>query len=155
MCCRFHWWAQWRSSTGGYRDTAHTMSQENVNVVRSFFRAWAAGNPDAAYDFFHPDVIMRMEGDWPEPGPYVGREAVMRWDAQFRDTWDSMTVQTVIHQLHTGDRVVGRYALHGEGRGPATNLEVTIIHTVREGKIRDVEFHWDHEEALAALGLAE
>ncbi|MEA2347851.1 MAG: SnoaL-like domain [Thermoleophilaceae bacterium] len=131
------------------------MSQENVEIVEHFFRVWGAGDIEDAYELFDPNVVMRMEGDWPEPGPYLGREAVMRWDAQFRETWDSVWVETLRDHRHAGDRVVARYALHGEGKGPASRLEVTIVHTIRRGMIREVEFFWDHAEALEAVGLSE
>ena len=54
------------------------MSQENVEVVRAGFEAWNAGDMDAFREMHDPDVILRTVEDWPEPGPYVGREAVMR-----------------------------------------------------------------------------
>jgi ketosteroid isomerase-like protein len=131
------------------------MGQENVEVVRRFFDAWNSGDLDKAYEACHPDMIMRMEGNWPEPGPYFGRDAVRRWDTEFRDTWDTVTTKPITQYLHTADRVVSRYALHGVGQGPASNIEVTMIHTLRQGKIREVEFHWDHDEALEAVGLSE
>ena len=54
------------------------MSQENVEVVRAAFEAWNAGDMDAFREMYDPDAIVRMLEDWPEPGPFVGREAVMR-----------------------------------------------------------------------------
>jgi ketosteroid isomerase-like protein len=52
------------------------MSQENVEVVRAVYSAWNAGDMDALRELYDPDVIMRMPEGWPEPGPYVGREAI-------------------------------------------------------------------------------
>jgi hypothetical protein len=40
-------------------------------------------------EHFDPNVIMRMPDGWPEPGPEVGREAVMRQLGQQRETWDA------------------------------------------------------------------
>jgi len=59
-------------------DTGRAMSQENVKVVRAAFEAWNAGDMDAFRELLAPDVISRSPDGWPEPGPYVGREAVMR-----------------------------------------------------------------------------
>ena len=36
-----------------------------------------------------PTSIVRTPEDWPEPGPFVGREAVMRQFEQLRETWDA------------------------------------------------------------------
>ena len=54
------------------------MSQENVEIVRAFFETWNAGDMDAFRELYDPDVIVRTVKDWPEPGPFVGREALMR-----------------------------------------------------------------------------
>jgi ketosteroid isomerase-like protein len=54
------------------------MSQENVEIVQSSGAAWNAGDMDAVRESLDPDVIWRAPEGWPEPGPYVGREAVMR-----------------------------------------------------------------------------
>ena len=63
------------------------MSQENVEVAKASFEAWNAGDMDALRELYHPDVIARPPEDWPEPGPFVGREAVMRQWEQLRETW--------------------------------------------------------------------
>jgi ketosteroid isomerase-like protein len=65
------------------------MLQENVEIVRAVYEAWNAGDMDALREMYDPDVIMRMPEGWPEPGPYVGREAVWREIEQLRDTWDA------------------------------------------------------------------
>ena len=57
--------------------------------MREAFEAWNAGDMDAVRDLLHPDVIMRMPEGWPEPGPYVGFDAVMREWRQLRETWDA------------------------------------------------------------------
>jgi ketosteroid isomerase-like protein len=54
------------------------MSRENVEVVRAAFDAWNAGDMDAFRQLFHSDAIVRAPTGWPEPGPFVGRDAVMR-----------------------------------------------------------------------------
>jgi ketosteroid isomerase-like protein len=54
------------------------MSQENVKVVRAQFEAWNKGDMDAYRELYDPDVMWRAAEGWPEPGPFVGREAVTR-----------------------------------------------------------------------------
>ena len=43
----------------------------------------------------------------------------------------------------------------GVGQGPESNIELTNVFTVRNGRILHQEFFWDHAEALQTLGLAE
>jgi ketosteroid isomerase-like protein len=131
------------------------MSQENVEVVQAFFDTWNAGDMDAVRELHDPDVIFRTVEDWPEPGPYVGREAVMRFMEQLREAWDADKVEAIGNMVDTADRVVVRLTWSGLGRGPDSAFEMTCIYTVREGRIRGHEFFWDHAKALKALGLSE
>jgi ketosteroid isomerase-like protein len=55
-----------------------------VEVVKAFFAAWNAGDMDAVRELYDPEVVMRAAEGWPEPGPFVGREAVMRQHEQQR-----------------------------------------------------------------------
>ncbi len=71
------------------------MSRENVEVVRAFFEAWNSGDMDAVRKTYDPDVIVRAGEGWPEPGPWVGRDAVMRqWKPQ-RGAWDANPVKVI------------------------------------------------------------
>ena len=53
------------------------MSRENVEIVKAAIAEWNAGDMDGLREVFDPDVIVRLPEGWPEPGPFVGREAVM------------------------------------------------------------------------------
>jgi ketosteroid isomerase-like protein len=131
------------------------MSEENVNVVRAAFDALNAGDMDALRERYDPDVIVRTVKNWPEPGPHVGREAAMRFFEQLRDTWDVATVVPVSDFIDSGDRVAVRYVWRGTGHGPEMNMELTLVFTMRKGKIVVQEFFWDHAEALEAAGLSD
>jgi uncharacterized protein len=131
------------------------MSQENVEIVRRGFEAWNAGDMDALREIFDPGIVWRAPEGWPEPGPYIGREAVMRQQEQLRGTWDSDSFQLISDFIDVGDRVAVRYIWRGVGQGPESNIELTGVFTVRKGTISHIEFFWDHAEALEALGLSE
>jgi ketosteroid isomerase-like protein len=131
------------------------MSQENVEIARGVFDAWKAGDMEAVRDLYDPDVIVRgLEGS-PEPGPFVGREAVMREWEQLRETWDADEVEPIGDFIDAADRVVVRQVWRGAGQGPGLNMEMTNVFMVRKGKIVYQEFFWDHAEALETLGLSE
>jgi ketosteroid isomerase-like protein len=129
------------------------MSRENMEVMRAAFEAWN-GDMDAFREMHDPDVIARSPEGWPEPGPFVGREAVIRQWEQMRETWDADALKP-IDFIDVGDRVVVRFVWRGAGRGPELNMEMTGVYTVREGKITVFEFFWDHSEALEAAGPDE
>ena len=131
------------------------MSEENVEVVRAYLQAWNARDMDAISDMHDPEAILRTADGWPEPGPYIGRQAVMRLLEQARETWDTDRIEQVGAFIHAADRVVARSIWHGRGRGPESRMEWTTVFTVRMGKIHGQEFFWDHAEALKTVGLAE
>ena len=131
------------------------MSQENVEAVRGVYATWNAGDMDAFCDLHDPDAIMRPPEGWPEPGPFVGREAVMREWGQIREAWNSDVVEPISDFIQAGDRVAVRHIWRVAGQGPEVNLEITNVLTVRKGKIIHQEFFRDHAQALDALELQE
>ena len=54
-----------------------------------------------------------------------------------------------------GDRVAVRTIWHGPGQGPELRQESTPIFTVCSGRIYQIEFFTDHDEAVRAMGLKE
>jgi ketosteroid isomerase-like protein len=113
---------------------------------------WNSRDEEAMRAGLHPDVILRTPEGWPEPGPYVGREAVLRQWRQFRETWDGDAMELVGDVVQVGDRVAARAIWRGAGRGPQQNLELTYHITIRDGTVIAIEEFWDHQQALDALG---
>jgi ketosteroid isomerase-like protein len=130
------------------------MSQENVEIVKAAFQTWNAGDMGALREVFDPDVIVRLPEGWPEPGPFVGREAVMREWEQIRETFDADALEPISF-FDNADRVVVRHVWRGAGHGPEVNLETTNAFMVRQGRIVYQELFWDHAKALETLGLSE
>jgi hypothetical protein len=96
-----------------------------------------------------------MPEGWPEPGPYVGREAVMKQWEQQRETFHADYLNLISHTPDVGDRVAVRFTWSGVGSGPESSMEFTGVNTVRKGQIFAQEFFWDHAEALETLGLEQ
>jgi ketosteroid isomerase-like protein len=131
------------------------MSQENVETVSRGFEAWNAGNMAVLRELYDPAHILRMPEGWPEPGPYVGREETMRQWEQQRETWDADALDPIGDFIDAADRVVVHFVWRGAGHGPSSDLELTGVYTVRNGRFFYTEFFWDHAEALETLGLRE
>lgn len=131
------------------------MSQDTVKVVRAGFEAFNTGRTDVYRELYDPDVIMRAPEGWPEPGPFVGRGAVMRQWEQLRETWSADASEVVSDFVDVGDRVAVRFIWRGTGHGPEASMELTSLTTVRKGKMFYLEFFWDHAEALENLGVPE
>ena len=83
------------------------MSQENIEVIRVAFETWNARDIAALGELYDPDVmIVRGLEGWPESGPVVGREAVIGYFEQLRETWDSDTLEPISDLIDVGARVV-------------------------------------------------
>ena len=137
------------------RDTARAMSRENVEIVQAGFDAWNAGDMQAFGDLFSDDVVVRPPKGWPEPGPFVGRQVVMRQFESVRETWDTDEAERVSEFIDAGDRVLARHIWRGAGHGPTSEMEWTVLCTLRKGTIILIEYFWDHAEALEVVGRAK
>jgi hypothetical protein len=67
----------------------------------------------------------------------MGREEVMGFYEQLRETWDADTLEPTGDFGHSADRVVARWIWHAQGHGPESNMEVTAIYAVRNRKVRE------------------
>src|SRR2546427_5491128 len=119
------------------------MSQENVEVVRVVYETWNAGDMNAFAEMYDPDAILRTPEGWPELGPFVGREAIMRDWEYVREAWNADVVEPISDFIDAGDRVAVRHTWRvTAGHGPEVNLEITNVLMVRRGKIVFQEFFW-------------
>jgi len=131
------------------------VSRENVEVVRVSLARWNAEDMEALRETYDPGVIVRPPEGWPEPGSFVGRDAVMRQWEQLRQTFDDDALELLSDFIDAGERVAVRVCCRASGHGPEANLEMTDVFTVRKGRIFYLECFWDHAEALECLGLSE
>jgi uncharacterized protein len=131
------------------------MSQENVEIVRRIFQAWARGSPldsgllDREIEWVNP-------GDAVEPGVRRGIEAFGSAAERLGDTFEATRIEFE-RFIDAGDHVVVIGSLQGSGRGSGIRVERRqgYVWTIREG--RAVRFQWfnDPRLALEAAGLQE
>src|SRR6266550_4094260 len=73
------------------RDTARAMSQENVEILRAVFEAWNAGDMEALFADYHPELVYHPRADEPDPSPHVGRDAYERLIRGFVESFSEVT----------------------------------------------------------------
>lgn len=134
------------------------MSEQNVEIVRQSWEAFAEEGLDAMAEYWGADICWRaIEGAPDDVGEMRGREAARRYCQDWLDTFDDLT--SVPEQLVDvgDDRVVAAAHVTGRARlsGVETELRYAVVYTLRDGKIVDVREYADREQALAAVGLAE
>jgi ketosteroid isomerase-like protein len=132
------------------------MSQENVEVLLRGLNAYNAGDLAAMREMYDPAAVMHHLEGWPEAGPSVGRDAVVRSLEDLRETWTSRdSLELIGEPIDVGNRVLVRAAWHVSGVIPDQTMGFSVIFTFRNGKVIAQEYFWNHDEALEAAGLSE
>ena len=131
------------------------MSQENVETVLALYAAWNASEMEEVRERLDPRIVVWNPPDFPEPGPFIGPEGVMRQWEQQRETYQADALKPITKPVYAADRVVIRFIWHGTGQGPQANIEVTGVYAVRRGRIASIEHFWNHAEAVEAAGLSQ
>ena len=133
------------------------MSQENVEIVRAAFAAWNAGDMDAVFALFHPEVVYHPRADEPDPSPHVGRDAYERLIYGFVDSFSEITFE-VLELIDAGDHVIVSTVLHAvpHGQGSASVRDTYVfVHKLRDGLVIEGWEYRTKQEALEAVGLSE
>ena len=136
------------------------MSQENVEIVRRAFEAFAQGGLDAMGDFWADDIDHRAaEGAIDDRGPIHGKDALRAYLQEWLDMFDDPKLEPV-ELIDAGeDQVVALVRGSGRPKGASAETELTlsyaILYTIRDGKIARGREYWTKEQAREAAGLRE
>jgi ketosteroid isomerase-like protein len=134
------------------------MSEENVEVVRRSFAAWADGGWEAVAPFLDPEIEWTLRPDFPDAGVFRGHDEVQVLINRFEETFDDWGVEP-IEFIDAGGKIV--VPVNWWGRGKGSGIEVaerqgeTWAFTIRTGKITEVIEYRQKAEALEAAGLRE
>ena len=134
------------------------MSDENVQLVLAAVDAYNAGDLDALMELCAPDIEVFPDASvFPEADPLRGRDEYRRWLEEANSAWISARNDTIEAFALGADRVLHRGQWGGEGAasGLYTTASITDIWTIRDGQIARVEYFFDHDQALKAVGLEE
>ena len=134
------------------------MSQENVEVVKAAYEAFARGGLDRWIEHFADDVDWRaIEGDIDDFGPIHGKNALRAWLQDWIDMFDGFWMQPIELIDAGGDTVVAveRYGGCAKLSGVETDQTEAEVFTIRDGKIARCREYGTRHEALEAAGLSE
>jgi len=132
------------------------MSQENVEIVRRGYEAFARGDIEGLLDLIDSDA------QWaPAIGPMLGVDVVRGKDALRRfftedlfEGFDEFTADPLSFE-DFGDKVLVQPRYTGRGKSSGLEIDHTFatIFTVRDGKVAAMRDYWTKSEALEAEGL--
>jgi ketosteroid isomerase-like protein len=134
------------------------MSQENVEVVKVAYEAFARGGLDRFMEHFTEDVDYRaVVGAIDDIGPIHGKDAVRAFLQDWIDTFDGFSME-LVELIDAGeDTVVAVERFGGRARlsGVETDQTIGDVFTIRDGKIARGREYLTPEQALEAAGLRE
>ena len=131
------------------------MSQENVEVVKVAYEAFARGGLDRYMEHFTDDVVYwAVEGAPDEPGPIHGKDALRAWLQDWIDMFDGYWMEPVELIDAGGDTVVAVERFGGRAKlsGVETDQIIGDVITIRNGKIARGHEYPTREQALEAAG---
>jgi hypothetical protein len=132
------------------------MSQENVEVVRRIYTAFARGDRAAMLDAADPDIRCYDRPDRPGAAVYVGHEGLLRFSETDRDVFENVRYEPSDF-IDAGDSVVVRIRQAGRGKASSVPVEEEIANVwkLRDGKCVEMRVFSTEWEALEAVGLTE
>jgi ketosteroid isomerase-like protein len=129
------------------------MSQENVEIVRSFFEK---SDLEAAFELIAEDVTYSFHGEaryLAGAEELFGKPAAARWMVDWFSRFRDYRFE-IDEILDWGDRVlvVSTHNAVGRASGVPIQQPTTQVVTVRDGKIVRQDFFGSREEAVEAAG---
>ena len=133
------------------------MSEENVEIVRTLFAAFADRDFGAAEGILDPSLTVRpgIVGG-PEGVIYRGPEGMRQFWADVDAAWEEFRITIEeLQELDEGILALGRTFARGRGSGITLDARAAWIVGLREGRILEFQSFSSREEALEAAGLEE
>jgi len=134
------------------------MSQENVDLVRAIYAAFAAGDVPAVLGAMSPDIVWNEAENFPyaDRNPYRGPEAILNGVfARIGAEWDGF--EAVAEELiDGGDTIValGRYRGICKATGRAIDAQLAHVWRIEGGKVAAFQQYADTLQVARATGAA-
>ena len=137
------------------------MSQANVEVIRRFttalVRAQDTGDWQPVLAELDPDVEIDDLDISLDTEHYRGHDKFRKWIGVWNDAWESWRIEDLEVRTVGEDRAVALFSMivTGKGSGIELSRHDAVVSTLRAGKITEMGYYNDQQQALKAVGLAE
>jgi ketosteroid isomerase-like protein len=132
------------------------MSQENVEIVRKAYDAFARGDMPTVLGQLDPAVVSYTASPLPDPEEHRGHEGFLQWVENWTGAFDQFAMDAEEY-TEVAENVVVRARQRATGASSGTPVEQTFwfLHVLRNGKISRIGIHATEDQALEAAGLRE
>ncbi len=133
------------------------MSRENVELVLESIRRFTPENLDAWAELWHPDTRMYAPEGWPEPGPFIGLDAVTKEFRSAFAVWAELRFEDVEVVGESEEWVVMTFRIptRGASSGLGADFDFAAAYRIEAGLLVELVVHWRTEDALEAAGLSK
>ncbi len=130
------------------------MSVDNVELVRSIYEAWEAGDFSRTTDWAHTEIECVSFGG-PVSGGYTGAAAIENGWRAMLEILDDAQPEAQEYRDVDEERVLVLGRLHGREKDTGADVEQfrANLFRIREGKVVRLIFYWDRGRAFADLGI--
>jgi ketosteroid isomerase-like protein len=133
------------------------VSQENLEIVRRAYEAFAAGGFDAVAPFFAPDAVHHAYPEWVSESVYRGPDGLRTLVAEGTDNFDGFEFDVrEIRQVGDNVLMLGETVGQIKGSGVPIRQPLGAVYSdFRDGQIGEARNFLTWREALEAVGLRE
>jgi ketosteroid isomerase-like protein len=137
------------------------MSHENVEVARRFIEAilhtQASDDFEPAIAELTSDVEIDDQDIRLDTELYRGRDRLRKWIGVWNESWESWKVEDVVIQPVGEDRVIALFLMRVKGKGSGIELSRrdALVCKLRGGKIAELAYYNDQQQALKVVGLEQ
>jgi uncharacterized protein (TIGR02246 family) len=117
---------------------AASARDENEEVVRRIFGAFAEKQGFGLRDLFAPDAVWVVPGDGAMAGTYRGREAIFRFLARLPKETGGTYSSQLVDVLASDDRAAALYRASGERHGRRLDLDQVLLFRIEGGLVLEV-----------------
>jgi ketosteroid isomerase-like protein len=130
------------------------MSQQDLDLLRTGYDAFAAGDVEAALALLSPDIELQVHTERPDiqSRTYHGHAGFLANFSELTDVFDDLRVEPT-EFIEGNGRVLAIVRVTGSGKASGVAIEAKIFHvwTFRDGKATRLEIFGESEQAEQAL----
>ncbi len=134
------------------------MVEAHESLIRQAARAFNERDVDEVVASMHSEAEVELIGgfDGVMGQSFQGEEGVRRFCQEWFTAFKTMTVE-VERLLDAGERILILTRLKATGAGSDAPVELlgAAIYSFRDGKIARIDFYYDRDQALEAVGLSD
>jgi len=135
------------------------MSQENVEIVQRLVAGFNRRDDDwqAVLAELDPDVQIVDLDISLDTEHFLGHDGTRKWLGIWGDAWGDWRIEDLKVRPVGEDRALGLFVMHVTGKGSGIELSRhdAAVFTLRAGKVTQLTYYNDQDQAREAAGLSE